>query len=420
MNEPSEDHPVGVEIPSPFRDLPPERQKQIRRRVYVGSCLFLLVVAFSVAALNAYTSHKKRQAAAQWQPPGIPVQVLDIQTRDFEEVVEATGVIQPFQEVTVHPEVSGKVVRVEADLGDTVQTDAPLVSIDNELARLKVRQIQAQITKLKALSKDAEKNLQRKEKLFKRKTVSETDYDQASLAVQTNRGMLEEAETALEMARYELRHTVVRSPIRGRVAARFLEIGSLASPQTPVARVVNMEKVKVEVGLMDDEIRRVRVGQEVKLSVDALPGKGLMARVSAVGSQADEHTLTFPVRVERANSDPDSLLLPGMIARLSIRVKHHRDVIVVPREIVHEESGRPTVFLVKDSRASKRRLTLGPSEKDMVIVTSGLVPGDHVVCVGHEILDEGLLVQIDDQGRLSKNPEDTKRPPAAFQESPSP
>jgi len=48
------------------------------------------------------------------------------------------------------------------------------------------------------------------------------------------------------------------------------------------------------------------------------------------------------------------------------------------------------------------------------------VPGDHVVCVGHEILDEGLLVQIDDQGRLSKNPEDTKRPPAAFQESPSP
>lgn len=408
MHEAPEENATGVGIPSPFRDLPPERQKQIRRRVYMGSGIFLLAVGFSVAGLYAYTAYKKKQAAAHWKPPGIPVQVLEIQPRDFEEVVETTGIILPCQEVTVYPEVSGKVVRVEADLGDKVQADSPLVSIDDELPRLKVRQIEAQITKLKALSRDAEKNLQRKEKLFKRKTVSETDYDQAYLAVQTNRGMLEEAEAALDMARYELRHTVVRSPICGRVTARFLEIGSLVSPQTPVAHVVNMEKVKVEIGLIDQEIQQVRVGQEVNLTVDALPAKELEARVTAVGSQADEDTLTFPVRVERLNSDPDSLLLPGMIARLSIRVKQHLDVIVVPREIVHEESGRPTVFLVKDSRALKRHLTLGPNEKDMVIVTAGLVPGDRVVCVGHEILDEGLSVQIDEKDRASKAPEDVR------------
>jgi len=404
------------QVPVPFRDLPPHRQKRIRRFLYVGTLLFLVLIVAFVAGFNAYTAHKKKQAAAQWQPPGLPVQVIDLRPGELDEVVEATGVIQARQEVTVYPEVSGKVVRVDADLGDTVAESAPLLTIDDELVRLKVRQIQAQITKLNALCRNAEKNLKRKEKLFHRKTVSETDYDQAVLAVQTNQGMLEEARAAQDMALYELRHTTVRSPIPGKVTERFLEVGSLASPQTPVARVVNVDRVKVEIGLIDEEIRRVRVGQQVQLTVDAFPEKELKGEVTAVGSQADAHTLTFPVRVESVNSDPDDPLLPGMIARLSIKVKHHPDVLVVPREIVHDEGGRLTAFVVEGGRARKRRLTLGADEKEMVIVSSGLAPGDRVVCVGHEMLDEGLAVQIDTgDGDAGPDPE-----PRIPQEPPSP
>jgi multidrug efflux pump subunit AcrA (membrane-fusion protein) len=135
-----------------------------------------------------------------------------------------------------------------------------------------------------------------------------------------------------------------------------------------------------------------------------------------VGSQADANTLTFPVRVERVNSEPDDPLLPGMIARVSITVKEHRDVLVVPREIIHDEGGRLTAFVVEENRARKRRLTLGADEKGMVIVSEGLAPGDRVVCVGHQMLDEGIAVQIDEGDRSTG----TSQEPQSLQEPPTP
>jgi RND family efflux transporter MFP subunit len=195
------------------------------------------------------------------------------------------------------------------------------------------------------------------------------------------------------MALYDLRHATVRSPIAGNVTERFLEVGSLASPQTAVVRIVNIDKIKVEVGLIDDEVKRVRLGQEAVLTVDVFPGQEFVGHVTALGSQADATTLTFPVRLEWDNMD--ARLLPGMIARLSIRVEHHPSVLVVPREIIRDEGGRLVAFVVEDSVAKKRFLTLGPRKKENVIVSSGLEPGEKVVCVGHEILDDGLKVQID-------------------------
>jgi RND family efflux transporter MFP subunit len=144
---------------------------------------------------------------------------------------------------------------------------------------------------------------------------------------------------------------------------------------------------------MDQEVKRVRAGQGVALEVDAFPGEEFVGRVTAVGSQADAQTLSFPVRVEWENGEGQ--LLPGMIARLWIRVEHHKGAVVVPREIVHDEGGRFAVFTVKGSLAEKRFVTLGPGEEQSVIVASGLEAGDRVVIVGHEMLDHGLKVQID-------------------------
>ena len=393
MSQEGEDKVETLEVPVPFDELPPHRQKRIRRYVYVGSAVFLLLVVAFVAGLYGYTSHKRRQAAEEWQSPGIPVKVTELSAVELDEVVEATGVIEAHQEVTVYPEVGAKVLRIEADLGDTVEKDTPLVVLDDELMSLRGKQIRAQIAKLTAICEDAEKNLKRKEKLFRRKTVSESDLDQAILADQTNRGLLQEAQAQLDMALYDLRHATVRSPIHGSVAERFLEVGSLASPQTPVVRIVNSDTVRVQVGLIDDEVKRVRVGQEVDLRVDAFPDQAFVARVTAVGSQADEQTLTFPVRVEWQNTN--GRLLPGMIARLLIKVEDHAGVLVVPREIIRDEGGGLAVFTVEDSVARKRFLTLGPGSKEKVIVSSGLEVGDKVVVVGHEILDDGLKVQID-------------------------
>jgi len=393
MSQEPDDKGGHLDIPIPFEELPVHRQKRIKRYVYLGSLLFLLLVFAFVAGLYGYTASQRRQAVEEWQSPGIPVQVMELKETDFEEVVEATGVIRAHQEVTVYPEVSAKVVRIEADLGDTVPRGAPLVVLDDELMNLRVRQIRAQIAKLTAVCEDAKKNLKRKEKLFRRNTVSESDLDQAILAEQTNRGLLEEARAQLEMALYDLRHATVRSPIPGKVAERFLEVGSLASPQTRVATIVNIDRVKVEVGLMDHEVKRVRAGQGVALEVDAFPEDEFVGGVTAVGSQADARTLSFPVRVEWENGEGQ--LLPGMIARLWIRVEHHKGALVVPREIIHDEGGRFAVFAVKDSLAEKRFVTLGPGAEESVIVASGLEAGDRVVIVGHEMLDHGLKVQID-------------------------
>jgi len=289
------------------------------------------------------------------------------------------------------------VVSIKADLGDELAAGDPLVVIDDELIRLKVKQMQAQISKMNIIAEDSEKNLKRLQKLYRGRTVSETDLDQARLAYETNKGMIQEAEAALDMALYEQRHAIVRSPINGNVSERYLEVGSLASPQSPVAKIVNISKVRVDMGLIDEEISRVKAGQKAILTVDAFPEKFFEGVVSAVGSHADARSLTFPVRVEQDNTDPDSRLLPGMIARLAIGVARHEEVIVVPRETIQEERQRYITWIVESSHAQKKEVTLGPAEKERVIVTSGLKPGDNLVVVGYELLHEGLKVRIDEK-----------------------
>ena len=387
---------TGVDIPPPFSDLPFEKQEVLRKRIYRGGVIVFCMVIVFVVGMLWYVSYKKQQATEQWESPGVPVKVMELKPTALKEVVESTGVIQPIQEVTVYPEVSGKVVAIKADLGDELVSNDPLVVIDDELIRLKVKQMQAQISKMNIIVEDSEKNLKRLKKLYRGRTVSETDLDQARLAYETNKSTIAEAEAALDMALYELRHAVVRSPINGHVSERYLEVGSLVSPQSPVAKMVNISRIRVEMGLVDEEINRVRVGQEAVLMVDVFPKESFAGVVTAVGSQADARSLTFPVRVELDNSDPQHRLLPGMIARLSIKVALHDGVIVIPREIIHEKEQNYFAWVVEDDQARKRMLTLGPYAKEMVVVTSGLSSGDSLVVIGYEHLHEGLKVRIDE------------------------
>jgi len=121
MSEENERNGGELDIPMPFEALPLHRQKRVRRYVYTGSTLFLILVITFVAGLYAYTAQKKKQAIEAWESPGVPVKVIEMAPVDLEEAVEATGVIAAEQDVTVYPEVTAKVMRIEADLGDTVE-----------------------------------------------------------------------------------------------------------------------------------------------------------------------------------------------------------------------------------------------------------------------------------------------------------
>jgi membrane fusion protein (multidrug efflux system) len=195
------------------------------------------------------------------------------------------------------------------------------------------------------------------------------------------------------MARRDLRETLITSPIHGILAERTVDIGTNVSLGTKVATVVEIDRVKIRVGVSEKEIAEIKEGLGVSVQTDAYPGKSYIGSVYSVGTKADDATLSFPVEIVVVNNQ-GAVLKPGMVARAAIKTGTYENAISLPQEAVMENEGRHFVWTVKADRAHKVLIIPIDLVGSDIILKDGLKPGQLVVVSGHERLFEGCRVQI--------------------------
>ena len=189
-----------------------------------------------------------------------------------------------------------------------------------------------------------------------------------------------------EMIGFEYEEGYIRSPISGNIAAITVDVGSMVTPQAPVAVVMDYARVNIEFNVAETNMDCIRKGDRVAAAIDALPGKSFTGTVSEVAPVVDPMTRTLNVKASVPNAG--KALRPGMTARITLNLGEKKDVVIIPRDAVL--GGH--VFVLKDSVAERRNVVAGLIGDVNAEIISGLSEGEHVVVVGQQRLAGGEKV----------------------------
>ena len=310
-------------------------------------------------------------------PEAIPVEVEKVGRRAIAASYGNTATLEPRAEAQVVAKTSGVALEVLVEEGQAVRAGQVLVRLDPDRARLQAAQSSAQARKLEA-------NFKRAQQLEAQQMVSANDLDQL-------RYDLENARAVNRLANLELSYSNVVAPISGVIASRDIKPGNFVQINSPIFRIVDTARLEATLNVPEREIAKLRPGQAVELTVDALPGRRFTGTVDRVSPAVDTDNSTFRV-VAAFEGEGD--LQAGMFSRLAIRYDQREDALVVPRRALLEDGGEPAVFAIRDGKASRVALELGYSDGGWVEVRKGLGEGDAVVVAGKAALREGTAVQV--------------------------
>ncbi len=308
--------------------------------------------------------------------PRVAVQVLE--PKEVRDNLYLVGVAEPWQAVTLSAEISGKIEQQAVD-------DGYPVTKGQEIIRINTTSIQARLDQVQADHKLAVQEFQRVSELRERGISSSQEFDRAS----TNR----DATTAMtKMAEVDLAHSVIKSEFDGVVDRLYNETGEFVSVGKPLARLVQVDKLKVLVGIPERDVPRFKAGDVVQIRFDALTDRIINGTIYRIATTAEQATRTFTTEIEVDNSD--GVLKPGMIARVALVRAFYPDAITVPMFTLLSRAEGRFVFVERDGTASLRSVEVGFFQNEEVLITKGLSKGDRLIVMGQRTLNDGDTVVV--------------------------
>jgi RND family efflux transporter MFP subunit len=187
---------------------------------------------------------------------------------------------------------------------------------------------------------------------------------------------VDQAQAALDLARSQLKELTVVAPVAGVVADRFLVVGSIASPTTPIVSVAAIA-TEITFNVEESQLGRVQPGQTAHIAVTAYPGEPITGKITLVAPTIDQKSRTGQVKVV-PDADQTGKLRPGMFAQITVEAEKRPNVLVIPRSALLP--GTPAqVFAIENGVVKKIQVETGLQDRDQIEVTKGLKDGDQVV-----------------------------------------
>jgi len=333
-------------------------------------------------------------AAAQ---PAPPVTVATAETAPIIEEVRLTGTVTSPDVARVSAAVGGQVAEVHVDSGDRVAAGDPLVTLDRELGELALRRERAAVAEAKAELADARRRLAEAERLARDQNIPASEVRSREAEVQARQAALQRLRAAAEHQAAELRRHSVKAPFAGVVSRKHTAPGEWIDPGTAVVELVAMAGLRLDFPAPQAYYPRIDGDTPVTVTLAALGGRSVPARVGATIPVSDPEARTFTVRV---HPEADDLpITPGMSATAVLRLETGREGVVVPRDaLIRYPDGRVTVWTVArdgdQATVRERQVGTGLSFAGQVEIRDGLAAGARVVTRGNEALEPGQAVRI--------------------------
>lgn len=372
--------------------------------------------AILTLGLLALAACNRSQADLPKAPPSPPpikaiaITTARAETRAVQRNVETTGSLVAWEESQVKSEVAGTIDRIFVDLGDRVKTGDPLARVDTRLFRLEVEQAEAALrvakenqTRLLAEVDDARANMARAEELHRRELISTQERDRARTAarvaeaqLQGSTAEIQKMEAMLNMSKKKLGDTVIRAPISGAIARRFVNVGeyvaATALPTTPLFSIVALDPLKYTGTVPERYSPDLRTGQTVQLTVEAYGQETFNGRITRLAPAVEVQTRTLVLEARIPN--PAGRLRPGFFAKGNVLTRRDETVVFVPTEALSYLVGIHKVFVIAAGKAEERIVQPGARQGDFVEITSGVKSGEVVATSNVAQLFNGAPVTV--------------------------
>jgi RND family efflux transporter MFP subunit len=403
--------------------------RTVDMRDYRGKILGAALVAALAAATTACGSPGGGTVVAAAKPEPIAVTAVPVESRTIDRYLRVTGSLLADEQAEVSAETIGRIVETPVERGARVERGALLVRISSsetaaqlQEAEANAGQIEARlglspgqpfdsmrvpdVMNAKASLEWAEAEFSRIGSLLAQKVVSQSEYDQRRTQVEASRQQyqvaqnvaaqqyrsLEAARARVALARKSVADTSIRAPFSGLVAERVVSVGDYVAKGARVATVVRIDPMRIELTVPEQSISLVKVGQPVRLTVDAYPGEEFLATVRFVSPslKADQRALT----VEAIAPNRDGRLKPGLFATALVQQPATAPALLVPSTAIETVAGTSRVFVVAGDKAEERIVTIGETVGKQVEITSGVTKADRVVAEAKGRVIDGAIVAV--------------------------
>ena len=344
------------------------------------NCKTILPILATLAVVSCGSRSGSQQPAGGPGFPGGPaanvtpsVEVVTASKRDVTEESTYSSTIEAYATNNIMPQAGARIRKINVEVGDYVVKGQVLAEMD----RLQLDQLELQI-------QNDEVEYARLKGLYEEGGVSQSDFEAAELGYKVRKTNYQNL----------LENTILRSPITGFVTARNFDKGDMFSMSAPLFTVQQVIPVKLLVGISENEYTKVKKGDTVSLTVDALPGRTFTGKVNRLYPTINAATHTFNAEVLVQNSD--RALRPGMFARVKVVFGTNHRVVLPDQCIVKQEgTGQKFVYLLNtDETVSYVPVTLGRHMGTEYEVIDGVLEGDTVVFKGQSTLKDGVKVIV--------------------------
>jgi len=203
---------------------------------------------------------------------------------------------------------------------------------------------------------------------------------------------VDRAQASLEMVQHSLDDTIIEAPIGGVISQRLLDKGALASPSRPFVTIVDMDLVKILAKVPVRDSVEINLGALAVIKPDAYPGKSFSGTVSNISPVVDRTSQTCYIEIEAVNADHK--LKPGMFTRVELTTQEHKNVPLIPVDVIQKDGADTFIYVVEDGKAARKDVITGISDSIRIEVISGLGIGDEFIVAGYHSLTPGTSVVL--------------------------
>ena len=346
----------------------------------------LLLIYWCILSLILVTCNNERNANQENpdQDGPVAIEAVIVNSGVINPWIYKSGVVRGINEAVVVSETEGIIQSVQFEIGDRLSVGAELLSVDREEARFGMLGARQQLNA-------AEMNYNASRRLYEDNAISRSEYEQA-------RSSFNNAQASYRAALSRFRNTRITSPIDGTVASKEEGVtrGNYLSPGTPIARIVDLSELQIEVAVGEAEVALVDTGMQALVIVPAVQAR-VEGRVSAVATGAMPGSGSFPAVVTFDNGSQS--IRSGMSARVRIRTTDTDSVLLIPSAALVTDNNAPSVFVVRGQRVERKEVTVIRTFGNLTSISEGVCEGDTVATSRTSTLDHGDPVTVRVTGR---------------------
>jgi multidrug efflux system membrane fusion protein len=352
----------------------------------------LIVVALVLGGLYGFNAYRDKMIASYFaanKPPPAQISAVVATSAVVPHYASGVGSLAAVHQVTVTPEVGGRVTEIGFEAGAMVKTGDKIIQINDAPDRGDLANYQAQ-------ERWAQVSLQRAQALAAHQYGPESNVDSAT-------NQLGQAQAMIQKTQAIIAQKNIRAPFAGKLGMRQVDLGQYLNPGAPVVTLTDLTTLYVNFTLPSQITSQIKVGQKVEVTADAFPGRKFAATVTTIEPQISASTRT--VNVQATMPNPDELLLPGMFINAAVVLPDEAPVVVLPETAVDYTLYGDSVYVLRPDGAAgadgkpvltahRTPVKTGLRWDDKVAVLSGVKPGDQVVAAGQIKVQDGAAVTV--------------------------